>query len=119
MKKNISTEELGKMASRVLAAVLAVPIPSHHPEFDKFIETDRTPQEKMARLAVLLSLQQPPTRQSLIKDAARFGIVQVFCLIFLNRPTLATFSFIVVFITVQYMKLVASRIQTRIIGVEG
>jgi hypothetical protein len=31
----------------------------------------------MARLAVLLSLQQPPTRQSLIKDAARFGIVQV------------------------------------------
>ena len=30
----------------------------------------------MARLAVLLSLQQPPTRQSLIKDAARFGIVQ-------------------------------------------
>jgi translation initiation factor 3 subunit A len=76
MKKNISSEELGKMASRVLAAVLAVPIPSHHPEFDKFIETDRTPQEKMARLAVLLSLQQPPTRQSLIKDAARFGIVQ-------------------------------------------
>lgn len=40
----------------------------------------RTPQEKMARLAVLLSLQQPPTRQSLIKDAARFGIVQVICI---------------------------------------
>jgi translation initiation factor 3 subunit A len=54
-----------------LAAILAVPIPSNHPEFDKFIETDRTPQEKMARLAVLLSLQSPPTRQSLIKDAAR------------------------------------------------
>jgi len=42
----------------------------------------RTPQEKMARLAVLLSLQQPPTRQSLIKDAARFGIVQVSCYLF-------------------------------------
>ena len=76
MKKNTSTEELAKMASRVLVACLAVPIPSQHPEFDKFIETDRTPQEKMARLAVLLSLQQPPTRQSLLKDAARFGIVQ-------------------------------------------
>merc|ERR1719362_820945 len=75
MKKNISAEELGKLASRVLAAILAVPIPSNHPEFDKFIETDRTPQEKMARLAVLLSLQSPPTRQSLIKDAARFGVV--------------------------------------------
>ena len=33
-------------------------------------------QEKMARLAVLLSLQQPPTRQSLLRDAARFGVVQ-------------------------------------------
>merc|ERR1719412_3426014 len=76
MKKNISPEEQGKMASRVLAACLAVPIPSQHPEFDKFIETDRTPQEKMARLAVLLSLQQPPTRQSLLRDAARFGVVQ-------------------------------------------
>ena len=75
MKKNISSEEQGKMASLVLAACLAVPIPSHHPEFDKFIETDRTPQEKMARLAVLLSLQQPPTRQTLIKDAVRFGVV--------------------------------------------
>merc|ERR1712088_129389 len=77
MKKNISTEEHGKMASLVLAACLAVPVPSHHPEFDKFIETDRTPQEKMARLAVLLSLPQPPTRQSLLKDAVRFGVVSV------------------------------------------
>jgi len=76
MKKNISPEEQGKMASRVLAACLAVPVPSQHPEFDKFIETDRTPQEKMARLAVLLSLQQPPTRISLLKDAVRFGVVQ-------------------------------------------
>merc|ERR1712018_705106 len=33
------------------------------------------PQEKMARLAVLLSLPQPPTRQTLLKDAVRFGVV--------------------------------------------
>lgn len=76
MKKNISAEELSKMASRVLIAILAVPIPSQHPEFETFIETDRTPQEKMARLAVLLSLQQAPTRQSLLKDASRFSVVQ-------------------------------------------
>ena len=31
----------------------------------------------MARLAVLLSLPQPPTRQSLLKDAVRFGVVSV------------------------------------------
>ena len=43
--------------------------------YSQFIETDRTPQEKMARLAVLLSLPQPPTRQTLLKDAVRFGVV--------------------------------------------
>merc|ERR1719392_671730 len=72
---NISTEELAKMASRVLAACLCVPLPSQHPEFDRFIETDRSPAEKMARLAVLLALSQPPTRLTLLKDCVRFGVV--------------------------------------------
>jgi len=75
MKRNISSEELAKMASRVLAAVLCVPLPSQHPEFDRFIETDRSPAEKMARLALLLSLSQPPTRASLLRDCERFNVV--------------------------------------------
>merc|ERR1719410_3120928 len=75
MKKNISGEELGKMANRVVAACLCVPLPSQHPEFDRFIETDRSPAEKMSRLAVLLALAQPPTRTSLLKDCNRFGVV--------------------------------------------
>ena len=59
MKKSISGEELSRfvlllshgsrvyieiacrMASRVVAACLCVPLPSQHPEFDRFIETDR------------------------------------------------------------------------------
>ncbi len=36
MKKNISAEELARMASRVLAACLCAPLPSQHPEFDRF-----------------------------------------------------------------------------------
>ena len=71
MKKNISGEELGRMASRVVGACLCVPLPSQHPEFDRFIETDRSPAEKMSRLAVLLALAQPPTRTSLLKDCVR------------------------------------------------
>lgn len=31
MKKNLSAEELGRMASRVLVACMSVPIPSQHP----------------------------------------------------------------------------------------
>merc|ERR1719210_1051198 len=75
MKKNISGEELARMASRVVGACLCVPLPSQHPEFDRFIETDRSPAEKMSRLAVLLALAQPPTRTSLLKDCNRFGVV--------------------------------------------
>merc|ERR1719188_2338353 len=75
MKKNISGEELSKMANRVVAARLCVPLPSQHPEFDRFIETDKSPAEKMSRLAVLLALAQPPTRTSLLKDCVRFGVV--------------------------------------------
>jgi len=75
MKKHLSQEELAKMASRVLSACLCVPLPSNHPEFDRFIETERTPAEKMARLASLLSLTTPPTRASLLRDCNRFGIV--------------------------------------------
>jgi translation initiation factor 3 subunit A len=36
MKKNISGEELARMASRVLAACLCAPLPSQHPEFDRW-----------------------------------------------------------------------------------
>ncbi|CAB4055807.1 EIF3A [Lepeophtheirus salmonis] len=59
-----------------LNPVLAVPVSSHQPEFEKFIEMEYSPQEKMVQLATLLGLQQPPTRASLIKDIYRFGIVQ-------------------------------------------
>ncbi|XP_055298144.1 eukaryotic translation initiation factor 3 subunit A isoform X2 [Sitodiplosis mosellana] len=77
MKKNITQEELQRMASHVLIATLAVPLPSAHPEFDRFIETDKSPLEKAQRLAVLLGLSNPPSRASLLKDMIRFNVVQL------------------------------------------
>jgi translation initiation factor 3 subunit A len=68
-------EELQKMACRVLIATLSIPLPSAHPEFDRFIETDKSPLEKAQRLAVLLGLFQPPTRQSLLRDIVRMNVV--------------------------------------------
>lgn len=59
------------MACHVLLATLATPLPSSHPEFDRFIETDKSPIEKAQKLAVLLSLLQPPTRASILKDLVR------------------------------------------------
>lgn len=63
------------MACRVLLATLSIPLPSAHPEFDRFIETDKSPLEKAQRLATLLGLPQPPTRASLLKDIVRVNVV--------------------------------------------
>lgn len=68
LKKTITNEEVQRMASHVLVATLAIPLPSAHPEYDRFIETDKSPLEKAQRLAVLLGLHQPPTRSSLLKE---------------------------------------------------
>lgn len=65
------------MACRVLIATLSIPLPSAHPEFDRFIETDKSPLEKAQRLAVLLGLFQPPTRASLLKDLVRVNVVNL------------------------------------------
>lgn len=77
MKKNITPEELQRMACRVLLATLSIPLPSAHPEFDRFIETDKSPLEKAQRLAILLGLSQPPTRASLLKDIVRVNVVSL------------------------------------------
>lgn len=77
MKKNITQEELQRMACKVLIATLAIPLPSAHPEFDRFIETDKSPLEKAQKLAVLLGLYQPPTRVSLLKDLARLNVINL------------------------------------------
>ncbi|XP_059468760.1 eukaryotic translation initiation factor 3 subunit A isoform X2 [Neocloeon triangulifer] len=77
MKKNITQEELSKMACRVLIATLSIPLPSAHPEFDRFIETDKSPLEKAQRLAVLLGLFQPPTRKSLLRDILRMNVINL------------------------------------------
>lgn len=77
MKKNITQEDLQRMASRVLLATLSIPLPSAHPEFDRFIETDKSPLEKAQKLAVLLTLNQPPTRLSLLKDLVRYNVLNM------------------------------------------
>ncbi|KAH0555004.1 eukaryotic translation initiation factor 3 subunit A [Cotesia glomerata] len=77
MKKNMSAEEQQRMANRVLLATLSIPLPSAHPEFDRFIETDKSPLEKAQKLAILLGLSQPPTRASLLRDIVRMNVVNL------------------------------------------
>lgn len=81
------------MASRVLLATLAVPLPSAHPEFDRFIETDKSPYEKAQKLAVLLSLPAPPSRISLLKEVVRNNIKHLFKLIIYSFNILLFYRF--------------------------
>ncbi|XP_017026777.1 eukaryotic translation initiation factor 3 subunit A [Drosophila kikkawai] len=77
LKKNLTKEDLQRMAAHVLLATLSIPLPSAHPEFDRFIEADKSPLEKAQKLAVLLGLPQPPTRVSLIREVVRLNVPQL------------------------------------------
>lgn len=77
LKKTITYDELQRMASHVLVATLSIPLPSAHPEYDRFIETDKSPLEKSQRLAILLNLSQPPTRVSLLREIIRTNVFQL------------------------------------------
>jgi len=63
----------GRNASQVVLATLAIPFPVSHPEFERFVETDKGMLEKSQKLATLLFLPQPPTRASMIRDLTRYG----------------------------------------------
>ncbi|CAG2202678.1 EIF3A [Mytilus edulis] len=75
-RKNLSPEELQKMASRVLCATLAIPIPASRNAIDQLLESDEGSMEKQRRLAQLLMLQNPPKRTALIKDLAKYNVLQ-------------------------------------------
>ena len=74
-KKNITPEEVSKKAAVVLVATMAIPLPSAHPEFDRFIETEKSAMEKIAKLALLLNLPKPPTRANLFKELSKCGVI--------------------------------------------
>lgn len=76
-KKNITSDEITRMAAHVVLATLAVPMPPNRPEIDRLVEADENVIDKNHRLlATLLGLPNPPTRAGLIKDLVRFGIIQ-------------------------------------------
>jgi len=81
LKKNLTKDDLQRMAAHVLLATLSIPLPSAHPEFDRFIEADKSPLEKAQKLAVLLGLPQPPTRVSLIREVVSKLIKQKYLII--------------------------------------
>ena len=54
---------------------MAIPFPVTHPEFERFVETDKGMMEKAQKLATLLFLPQPPTRASLIRDLSRYNVL--------------------------------------------
>ncbi|XP_048249669.1 eukaryotic translation initiation factor 3 subunit A-like [Haliotis rufescens] len=75
-RKNLTTEELQKMASRVVCATLAIPIATSRNTMGQLLEMDDSVMEKQRRLATLLMLPAPPTRQALIKDLLKYNVTQ-------------------------------------------
>ncbi len=57
-----------RLASRVMCATLAIPIPPSHSKIDQMLGQDDTTLEKQRRLSTLLGLPNPPDRAALVKD---------------------------------------------------
>jgi len=57
-----------RMASRVLCATLAVPIPAARNAIDTLLEMGEETAEKQRKLANMLMLQGQPKRQGLVQD---------------------------------------------------
>ncbi|XP_072095736.1 eukaryotic translation initiation factor 3 subunit A isoform X2 [Mobula birostris] len=76
MRKNLSAEEMQRMSTRVLLATLSIPITPERTDIARLLDMDGIIVEKHRRLATLLGLQAPPTRQSLINDMVRFNVMQ-------------------------------------------
>ncbi|XP_051506806.1 eukaryotic translation initiation factor 3 subunit A-like isoform X2 [Myxocyprinus asiaticus] len=76
MRKNLTQEEMQRMSTRVLLATLCIPITPERTDIARLLDMDGIIVEKHRRLATLLGLQSPPTRQSLINDMVRFNLLQ-------------------------------------------
>ncbi|XP_030628916.1 eukaryotic translation initiation factor 3 subunit A [Chanos chanos] len=76
MRKNLTQEEMQRMSTRVLLATLSIPITPERTDIARLLDMDGIIIEKHRRLATLLGLQSPPTRQSLINDMVRFNLLQ-------------------------------------------
>lgn len=81
LRKNIKEEELQRMASKVVAATLSMPIPPTRPEIDKLVDTEENVIENHHRnLASLLGLATVvPNRSSLTRDLKRMGVLSFAC----------------------------------------
>ncbi|KAK5853682.1 hypothetical protein PBY51_014815 [Eleginops maclovinus] len=76
MRKNLTQDEMQRMSTRVLLATLSIPITPERTDIARLLDMDGIIVEKQRRLATLLGLQSPPTRQSLINDMVRFNLLQ-------------------------------------------
>ncbi|XP_034040198.1 eukaryotic translation initiation factor 3 subunit A isoform X2 [Thalassophryne amazonica] len=76
MRKNLTQEEMQRMSTRVLLATLSISITPERTDIARLLDMDGIIVEKHRRLATLLGLQSPPTRQSLINDMVRFNLLQ-------------------------------------------
>lgn len=56
-------------------AILSIPLPAPRTQIDEHLETEDTLIEKQKRLTSLLSLQNVPTRASLIRDMLKHGVL--------------------------------------------
>ncbi|XP_071827297.1 eukaryotic translation initiation factor 3 subunit A-like [Apostichopus japonicus] len=74
-RKNLSTEEMQRMASRVLLATLSVPICPPRNDIGDMLDMGNTAVDNERKLAKMLGLQTPPNRAQLANDLIKYNVV--------------------------------------------
>lgn len=80
------------MSTRVLLATLSIPITPERTDIARLLDMDGIIVEKHRRLATLLGLQSPPTRQSLINDMVHYANEKITCIFYISKLLLSIFS---------------------------
>ncbi|XP_075252920.1 eukaryotic translation initiation factor 3 subunit A-like isoform X2 [Convolutriloba macropyga] len=75
-KKSFSQEELANLSNVVLLAVLTIPIQPQEGWLTKYLDMMALHTENQRRLCAVLGIAAPPTRQQLLSDMEKYGVLQ-------------------------------------------
>ncbi|XP_068180128.1 eukaryotic translation initiation factor 3 subunit A-like [Antennarius striatus] len=76
MRDNVTQDEMQRLSTRVILATLSIPIIPECTDIARLLDMDNIVVDKHRRLASLLGLPSPPTRQSLINDMVKFNLLE-------------------------------------------
>merc|ERR1712226_191840 len=93
-KKTFTQDELANLSNVVLLAILTIPIQPQEGWLTKYLDMMSLHAENQRRLCAVLGIPAPPTRQQLLADMEKYGVLQNAskCLVDLHKALEGSFE---------------------------